>query len=893
MFGPYRVLGKLGEGGMGVVYRARDTRLERDVALKILPDVFSEDPDRLARFEREARVLASLNHPHIAQVYAIEGVVPPSDDTEVRPLRQALVMELVEGEDLSARIARGPLPPDEALAIARQLADALEAAHDQGIIHRDLKPANVKVRDDGTVKVLDFGLAKAMATDEDASVPSAANSPTLTARATELGVILGTAAYMSPEQAKGKRVDKRADVWAFGVVLLEMLTGRRAFEGEDVSETLASVLARDPDFEALPDTTPAPVRRLIARCLQKDPKKRLRDIGDAMRRLDEELAAPAVSSPEGPGAREAPRSGLPGWILPVAALAVGVAAGGYIMARATPSAPPPDVARFSYQPPPSAGLTLTSDKNIAISPDGRLVAYSHRAAAGTMMLALRQLDESLPIVVQGSENASDPFFSPDGQSIGFVTDDNVIRRIPVSGGRAQQICVASGFVDGATWTADGRIIFAAGGTLYEVPETGGQPVALTTPVEPNAHYGPTVLPGGRTVVFVEAPERPLSTGRLAALDLGTGDVRSLDIAGVSPRYVASGHLIYATEDGSVWAVPFDVDRLTATGAAAPVLESVGTSSRGVAEFDVSDTGHLIYVTGGISDQRRLIWVDQRGEATPFTAPPRAYVYAWISPDETRLALDIRDAERDIWLYDLARNTLQRRSVTETEDEYGIWTRDGTFLIFSDQVNLYRIAADGTGRPEPLTSTDPDQQYRFPNTLTTDDRVIFRGPGVSNTDDLFVVPLDGSGTISLLLGSEFTERNAAMSPDGRWMAYESDMSGTLEVYVRPYPDVSGGLEQISSGGGSEPAWSRDGRALFYLNADQTMMRVPVDASGRFTAGSPVRLFDASRYFFDTAGRNYDVASDGRFVMIGASDDLRERLPSIEFVLNWTELLRPIR
>jgi serine/threonine-protein kinase len=895
-FGPYRVLDKLGEGGMGVVYRARDTRLERDVALKVLPDVVSNDPDRLARFEREARVLASHNHPNIAQIFGFER----DDD------RQAIAMELVEGSTLAEMVAgaepgsRG-LGLDQALAIARQIADALEAAHDQGVIHRDLKPANVKVRDDGTVKVLDFGLAKAMAPDEGASAPNAANSPTLTARATELGLILGTAAYMAPEQAKGRRVDKRADVWAFGVVLFEMLTGRRAFEGDDVSETLASVLAREPKFDALPAETPTPVRRLIERCLEKDPRKRLRDIGDAMRRLDEEMAAPTAA---GDRAATAPAAGPPGtgsgirrWLAPALTLVVGLAGGAWLLRPPPAPAGEPGVVRFTYAPPQDgpAPLQMPGQRDVMISADGQQVLFRWASSGTDMSFALRRMDETDAVPVRGTEHATAACFSPDGQSIALVLDGDTLARIPVTGGRPQVLTESETPVFGMAWTEDGRIIFGTrAGGLFSVPETGGRAEALTTPAG-GGHVWPLVLPGTRAIVFVEneGPSSPLVTGRLMLLNLGSGDVTPLELTGASPTWANSGHLLYVTPESRVWAVPFDLARLTVSGRPAPVIEEVGTGPSGAADFAVSGDGRLVYLTDAGGLERRLVWVDRSGASTPLPAPPRQYTYAWLSPDETQLSLDIRDEGRDIWVYDIARDTLQRRSVTPTDDEYGLWASDGSELVFSNQQDLFRLAANGTSGPQPITTSSGSVAVRFPNAVTADGRVVYRGPGQGTGNDLFIVPLDGSAEPEPLVASEFDELNAALSPDGRWLAYQSDQAGRPEVFVRPFPDVHSGLHQISNAGGVKPAWSRDGTELFYLDNSRQMMRVGVRTAGGFSASPPEMLFDASRFFAATVGRNYDVASDGRFIMIDPEMGGDNRTRSLSFVINWFGVLEAIR
>ncbi len=909
--GSYEILAKLGEGGMGEVYRARDTKLDRDVALKILPELFTSDPDRLARFEREAKMLASLNHPNIAHVYGLEGDGSVLPDGKTRSL--AIAMELVEGRDLTALIAgsedpglhRRGIPLADALPIARQIADALDAAHERGIVHRDLKPANVKVRDDGTVKVLDFGLAKALQGDgaQGETSPSIANSPTLTARATQMGMILGTAAYMAPEQAKGRAVDRRADIWAFGVVLFEMLAGRRAFEGEDLSDVLASVLKMEPDWSALPSDLPAPVVRLIRRCLEKDPKRRLRDVSEGMLQLEEGLAAGSASGaaaaagqPRDPVASATPR---PVWrrALPFAATAVaaGLAVFGIVVWRA-PAPPPAEVVRFLHVPSPDASLISGSSfPDLAVFPDGRAIVYSTiEAGTSVPVFHLRRLDQVEAVRLRGTEGGLMPFVSPTGEWVGFVdlSQRGVLKRVSALGGPPLELAQVSGQVRGATWTTEGTIVFGANsGGLFRIPEGGGEPVALTTPDEAqeHEHVWPSAIPGTDLILFVTAGSgSAFADGKIAVLDGRSGDIVRLDLAGSNPRWAPSGHIVYAAGDGTLRAVGFDLDRLVLTGSPVPVVDEVGVGASGTANFDIARDGRLVYASGAGIGERTLAWVDRAGQETPIGAPARAYFYARVSPDGARLSLDVRDEEQDIWIWDLARAVLQRLTDQAGGDQYGLWTPDGTAVVFSSEDGLYRQRADGTGTPERLTTHGAGSG--FPNAVSPDGQVVYRAAS-GGANDLFVVPLEGDRTPAPLLATEHDELNAAISPDGRWMAYESNLSGRVEIYVRPFPDVNAGHWTVSNAGGAEPAWAPNGREIFYVSPDRKLMSVPVETSDVFSPGVPVALFDTSSYFFGGVGRNYDVAPDGkRFVMVKNPASGAAASTPIVVVLNWAEELK---
>ena len=874
---------------MGEVYRARDSKLNRDVAIKVLLPAVANDPDRLARFSREAQVLASLNHSNIAAIYGLE------DAGDVR----ALVMELVEGPTLADRIARGPMPIDEALPIARQIADALETAHEQGIVHRDLKPANIKVRDDGTVKVLDFGLAKAVA-PTSASSATLMNSPTLSIHATQQGVILGTAAYMSPEQARGGMVDKRSDIWAFGVVLYEMLTGQPLFAGASLTDVLASVVKDQPDLSVVP----ARLRRLIQRCLEKDAKKRLRDIGDARLEIDEALSAPAAE-PSPSAVATVPRARsrvLPIVLGSVAAIAVVAALATWALTR-TVAPPSLAVTRFVIAPPPAQPLSIHGDaRDIAVSPDGTLLAY--RIAVGKQsQLAIRRFDQLEAQALTGMSGAHSPFFSPDGRWIGFWEGSD-LKKVSITGGSAITLASAGLSTRGFSWGDDNAIVFATDTFpgLLSISADGGEPKLLTKSDAAQhelGHWFPSVLPGGRGVLFTIAVSEA-ENAQVAVLDLKTGQRKTLIRGGSAAQYVDTGHLVYAAA-GALRAVRFDLARLEVTGDPVQVVDHVMVASTGEPNFAVSRQGTLVYVPGGAAQTTvsQLVWVDRKGHEEPINAPPHLYVQPRVSPDGTRLALMATDQERDIWTWDLARQTLTRVTFDPGLDVQPVWTPDSRRIIFSSgragAFHLYAHAADGTGADEQLTAGESQQ---FANSVTPDGTHVVGFEARPKVEaDVVQFALGASASVQqpseALVHTPFAEFNAEISPDGHYLAYQSNESGKDEVYVRPYPKVNDGRWQISIGGGTRPLWARNGRELFFIDPSNALMSVPVQIAGAtFSAGKvAARVLDA-RYAVPLPYRSYDVSPDGqRFLMIkeGPEGD-KPSPPNMTVVLNWFEELK---
>ena len=884
--GPYEVTGLLGAGGMGEVYRARDSKLQRDVAIKVLPEALAHDTERLARFEREARTLASLNHPQIAQIYGLEE----SDGIS------ALVMELVEGPTLADRIAGRPLPMDEALPIARQIAEALEAAHEQGIIHRDLKPANIKVRPDGAVKVLDFGLAKLALPEVAAGRADVTASPTITSPAmiTGVGVLLGTAVYMSPEQAKGREADKRSDVWAFGCVVYEMLTGRRAFDGDDMTDVLGAVVRLEPRWEAIPSEVPPAIRTLLQHCLVKDRRKRIGDVAAARFVLDQQADIEASST--------APPPARPLWhraTTMAAALAIGaLLAGASVWLLTRPD--PPSVVRTTIAASASTALALFgSDRDVAITPDGARVVYR-----GRDQILVRALNQLEPTVLTGLGAPRGLFVSPDGQWIGFFDGQNLLKKVRITGGPPMLIAsVDGGGPRGAAWGPDGTIVFGTNiptTGLQRVSEEGGQPTVLTTPDHERGegdHLWPEFLPEGKAVLFTIMPAgRILDNAEIWVLDLQTGRSKLLVRGGSHATYVPTGHLVYA-KAGTLRAVAFDLGRLEVIGTPAPVLEDVVTTVEGAADAAMAADGSLVYVSGGagLDDRRTVVWVDRQGRASPLPGiSPNSYRDVRISRDGARLALQ---AEGDVWTYDFARATLGRLTTDPARDGSPLWTPDGQRIVFTSDragyAELFWRSADGTGRDERLVTRSKDLLNLRANSWSKDGtRLLFMEAQSDSQAAIAQVAIARPSDVEVLVKSESRSNDAAVSPDGRWMAYETRVNNRSEIDVVQYPEL-GNRQRISSGGGQRPTWSRDGRELFFGSLDgRQMLAVAVQSGTRLVAGRQRVLFDFAMLPIVGSSRSYDVAPDGRFVIIpaAAADTAVGTGPSLVFVQHWFEELK---
>jgi serine/threonine-protein kinase len=902
--GSYQITARLGEGGMGAVYRARDTKLNRDIAIKVLRPEVADDADRLARFGREAQILAALNHPNIAQIHGIE------DSQGVR----ALVMELVEGPTLAERIAARPMPLAEALPIAKQMADALEAAHGRGIIHRDLKPSNIVVRDDGTVKVLDFGLAKAL----DPVGPPDANasqSPTISLRATQAGIVLGTAAYMSPEQARGKAVDARADVWAFGCVLYEMLTGARAFRGDDATDTIVAVLSQEPDWRRLPAAA-AQVRPLVARCLNKDPRQRLQAIGDARIQIEELLAGGPEQTASSEGL--APASARSVVLVAGAAMAGGAvmaALATFLVTRPAPS-PRPLPVRFEIVPSPAHALSV--DGGIAISADGRHIAYRALAAGGLAHLAVRSLDSLAGRMLAGPAEVRQPFFAPDGRSIGFFENPAGLRRVPLAGGPAvtvsrDEVGSSWGTPLGASWGADNTIVYATAQStgLLRVTAGGGEPAVLTAPDPAKGeryHLLPFVLPGGRGVLFTIGGLDQAELAQVAVLDLRTGEQRPLLRPGSHAQYVGTGHVVYMA-GGALHAVGFDLDRLELSSEPVPIVDGVAMSTPFLGAYSISRDGTLVYVPAHVTPPRSLVWVDRSGRETPIPAPPHDYIQPTLSPDGTRVAVSVGDLQNKIHILDLASGNLTALTSGPGVDRQPVWTSDGQHIVFQSSragaFNLYAQAANGTGAVQRLTS-GPDRQapaWVAPDgtgilgsersSVTFGDIVWFPLPSPVGQPGSSVGPdLRGASPVERLVNSPSVEFQPDVSPNGRYVAYFSMASGTPEIHVQPLRGSASGFWRVSTG--AQPRWARNGTELFYLAPDNVLVAVPVDTSkAAFTMGSPAKLFVVPVRGDVFGAPDYDVDLKGQRFIVAKPVATGDRTPSerrIVVVLSWFEELK---
>jgi serine/threonine-protein kinase len=889
--GSFEIKALIGSGGMGEVYRAKDLKLGRDVAIKALPDLFSKDKERLSRFDREARLLASLNHPNIATIYGLE-----ESDGE-----HYLVLELVEGETLAERLNRGPIPLGEALPLFMQIAEALETAHEKGIIHRDLKPANIKVTPEGKAKVLDFGLAKALAGDVTTD-SGLSESPTITKDATGTGVLLGTAPYMSPEQARGKDVDKRADIWAFGCCLYEALTGKVAFLGETVSDTIARILKEDPDWSLIPPQTPFLVKSLLQRCLRKNAQKRLHDIADARLEIEEALSEP---SPEMAIAQTGLFAQRRFKLWGLAPIFVGLIAGGLIVHLATRPGPPTPhrPQRLNvYLPSSPRMMDWTSGyKALAISPDGTRVVFAGLTEEGRQLYE-RPLDRLEIMPIPGTEAGHNPFFSPDSQWLGF-TSDGKLRKVPLRGGEPIVVCDAK-VVRGASWGGDDTIIFGAGDNgLARVPSDGGTPELIATPdtsAEEWSYQWPQFLPDENVVFFSTMTMMMHEEDRtIAVVSLETGEKKVLVEGGTDPKYLPTGHLLF-TQAGSIFAAPFDLKRLQLSGDPVPVINDVHMigSGSGVAYYDVSASGSMVYVPGFPRPvDRTLLWIDRQGNTELITEDHQPYGPLSLSPDGSRLAVSITEPSRqsDIWIYDLDRLNWARLTFTGYNWS-PLWTPDGQRVVFAStrEKGLFSTLADGSGQTHPLAKgdiNDADIGVAHPSSFTPDGTTIFFHSMKGSRDyDIRSLNLEIGPSLQPYLVTPFLESQGVISPDGRWVAYTSSESGRAEVYVKSLSGT-GRKWSISTGGGFAPLWSRDGRELFYQRGSQVKV-VSIQTEPNFEAGTPRTLFHVPRAWAAAITRRYDVTPDGkRFVMIQEPEKTAEPL-QIVYIPDWFEELEQL-
>jgi serine/threonine-protein kinase len=866
--GPYEILAPLGSGAMGEVWRARDPRLGRDVAIKVLPEAFAADAERLARFRREAQVLAALNHTNIAAIHGLE---------ESRGV-EALVLELVEGETLAEQLAAGPLPVDDALRVAREIAEGLEAAHERGIVHRDLKPANVKLTPQGQVKILDFGLAKALEAERPA--PDQSHSPTVTA-GTAAGVILGTAAYMSPEQARGRAVDERADIWAFGAVIYEMLTGRRAFGGESVSDTLAAVLTKDPDWSALPADTPASVRRTLRHCLARDPRTRFHHIADARIEMDDEPGGRAAAVPE---PRRVSRA-LP-WL--AAGLALIAAGAGWWRALRQPTATPGRVSRLAVAVSETDRIPYDDLPVFDLSSDGRKVVYISDRGEGRRLF-LRSVDQIESKAIAGTDKALSPFFSPDARWVGFFADGK-LKKVPADGGVPVALCDAAA-PRGAVWLSDDTIVFSPDFTsgLRRVAARGGQPAVLTNPDTgkgERTHRWPAVLPGGSLLFTIGTLENPdnFDDARLALFDPKTGKIRTLLENATMGRYVAGGRLV-CYRAGSLAAVGFDAARGELKGEPVRLPEPVGGDrSSGIAFFALAADGTLAYLSASFGlDNRSLVLVDRNGAPTTLPLPSRPYHTPRFSPDGKRLAVTIgsgRGNDDDIWMCDIGSGSLTRLTLGNL-GAHAVWSPDGKRVAFAtsrDQQTVYSRNADGSGSEESLGKSG--HPY-IPSDWSLDGRTLAVTRGFPNTD-VWLLTVEGKKEERPFQTAAY---GAVFSPDGRWIAYTASAAGGIDqVLVRP-ASGSGGALQVTSEGGTSPAWA--GRELFFARGGKILV-LETSTEPSFQAG-PARVLFEAPFELETAPlRNYDVSRDGRrFVFVRGVSDSRWR--EIHLDLNWADEL----
>jgi Tol biopolymer transport system component len=887
--GPYQIVCPLGAGGMGEVYRCYDSRLRREVAIKVVPEGTSTRPERMARFAREAQFLAALNHPNIASIYGFEE----------SPTMLALVMELVEGPTLAQRLAEGPLSLEDALPILRQITEALEYAHDRGIIHRDLKPANIKIKPDGVTKVLDFGLAKALS--EEIKPTDITNSPTLTSAATKAGLILGTAAYMSPEQARGKTVDRRADIWSFGAVVFEVFTGVVAFQGETTSDTLAAVIRGEPDWKLLPAKVPPEIQQLIHRCLDKDARQRLQSIGEARIAIENaagRTSAVSVSTPALVSAPTEVQAKLPAEnhalkYLAGAALAALLVVAGFLVAnlprRGGSGAGEQSLIRFTIPPPPGTALNSV-ERALAISPDGTRIAISASTSDGPR-LYLRELNTATPVPIAGAEGGSNPMFSPDGKSLAFFTGGK-LKKISLDGGAP--VTVADGIVNiaGASWGTDHNIYYSSSLTspIYRVSDSGGKPEAVTK-LQPDkseqGHLSPIVLPGAKTLLYTVFSGGNIDDGAIVAQQLGSADKKIVVTKGFDPHFLAPNHLLYM-RGGNLMSVSFDPGTAEASGSAIPVVQDVVMhAGAGSAQYDVSRDGTLIYINGGKqATENSLVLAEHDAKPQILPVKPNLYESPRFSPDGKLLALTVRLPDADIWIYDLERGTLRRMTFAPGVDELPVWSPDGKRIAFASngRQQAFQIEVEGSGQEEPLFKNET--HFHLQSWSPDGKLIAYERVGSSGQYEIWMLPMEGEHKPYAYLTSQFRLNQPAFSPDGHWLAYSSNETGRGEVYVQRFPGP-GEKVQVSTDGGGNPVWSHDGKHLVYENAG-TLWAAEVIAP--FRVGKTRVLYQGD-IWNDAAGPNYALAPNGkRIVLVENVKDPEGG--NVKVVINWNQELQAL-
>jgi eukaryotic-like serine/threonine-protein kinase len=884
--GPYQIVSPLGAGGMGEVYRATDARLRREVAIKVVPDATANDPHRMARFAREAQFLAALNHPNIASIYGFE------ESSNMH----ALVMELVEGPTLADRTAQGPIPLEDVLPIARQVTEALEYAHDRGIVHRDLKPANIKITPDGTVKVLDFGLAKALSDDPHATDIS--NSPTLTAAATKAGLILGTAAYMSPEQARGKTVDRRADIWSFGAVLFEMLTGKVAFKGETISDTLAAVIRGEPDWTLLPSNVPNEIQQLIRRCLDKDARQRLQSIGEARIAIENAAAGRSSSIVGVPASSDSlvkpPVENHALKVIAGCALAALLLAAGFLLANMLHrgAAHEVPVVRFAITPPAGTSLSSLSQRTVAISPDGLRIAISANSSDGAR-LYLRDLSSASAVPIPGTEGATNPIFSPDGKWLAFFAGGK-LKKISLDGGGP--VTIADGVADpqGVSWGTDHNIYYSPSlnSGILRVSDNGGTAQAVTKLQSDKGelgHISPQILPGEKTLVLTSLSAGNLvDDGSLVSVDIGSGKRSAAIAKGFDPHFFPPNHLLFV-HAGTLMAVEFDPSKLVTNASPVQVVQDVVMhAGSGSAQYDISRDGTLIYVNGGKqATENSLVLAEHDAKPQPFAVKPNLYESPRFSPDGKLLALTLRLPDPDIWIYDLERGALRRMTFAPGVDELPVWSPDGKRIAYASngRQQAFVIPVDGSGQEESLFKNEG--HFHLQSWSPDGKLIAYERLGSSGQYEIWMLPMEGDRKPYPYLVSQFRVNQPAFSVDGSWLAYTSNESGRGEVYVQKFPGP-GEKVQVSTDGGSNPVWSRDGKQLVFENAG-TLWATEILVSP-FRVGKSRVLYQGD-IWNDAAGPNYTLAPGGKRIVVV------ERIKdpdggNLKVVLNWNQELQSL-